>query len=141
LIRSLIGNSPITDLHALEAVRLIASNFFATLEKPDDVEVRTKIMLGSLHAGIAFSNASLGATHAMAHSLGGLLDLAHGECNALLLGHVVDFNLAAAGERYRQIGKVMGLKSGRMTLKECKADILRKVNEMLAIKSGFRCPP
>ncbi len=125
------GNSPITDLHALEAIRLISSNYFATIENPDDVEVRTKIMLGSLHAGIAFSNASLGATHAMAHSLGGLLDLAHGECNALLLGHVVEFNLAAAGERYRQIGKAMGLKLGRVTLKEGKADILRKVHEML----------
>ena len=123
------ANSPITDLHALEAIRLISSNLLRHDENPDDVELRTKIMLGSLHAGIAFSNASLGATHAMAHSLGGLLDLAHGECNAALLDHVVEFNFPAAGERYRQIGKAMGLKLGKMALKEGKADILHKVQE------------
>ena len=67
------------------------------------------MMLGSMDAGLAFSNASLGAVHAMAHSLGGLLDLPHGECNALLLEHVVDFNFDAALERYVAIGRVMGL--------------------------------
>ncbi len=124
------ANSPITDLHALEAIRLIASNLIEAIQNPDDVELRTKIMLGSLHAGIAFSNASLGATHAMAHSLGGLLDIAHGQCNAGLLGHVVAFNFAAAGARYRRIGEAMGLKLGKMTLKDQKADILRKVREL-----------
>jgi alcohol dehydrogenase len=51
--------------------------------------------LASLQAGLAFSNASLGAVHALAHSLGGFLDMPHGECNALLLEHVVRFNFAA----------------------------------------------
>jgi alcohol dehydrogenase class IV len=46
----------------------------------------------------------------MAHSLGGLLDLPHGMCNALLLDHVVDFNYQAIPERYNQIGLAMGLK-------------------------------
>ena len=43
-------------------------------------------MLASLHAGLAFSNASLGLVHAMAHSLGGFIDLHHGECNARTFG-------------------------------------------------------
>ncbi len=124
------ANSPITDLHALEAIRLIASNLVETMQNPDDVELRTKIMLGSLHAGIAFSNASLGATHAMAHSLGGFLDIAHGESNAALLDHVVAFNFPAAGARYRRIGEAMGLKLGKMALKDQKADILHKVQEL-----------
>ena len=67
------------------------------------------MLLGSLQAGLAFSNASLGAVHALAHSLGGYLDLPHGECNALLLEHVVRFNIAAAPERYQQVGEAMGL--------------------------------
>lgn len=58
---------------------------------------------------MAFSNASLGAVHAMAHSMGGLLDLPHGECNALLFDHVVDFNFPAAEERYRVIAGTLGL--------------------------------
>ncbi len=86
------ANSPLLDLHALEAVRLVCTNLPQVLAAPTDLELRGKMTLASLQAGLAFSNASLGAVHAMAHSLGGLLDLPHGECNALLLDHVVNFN-------------------------------------------------
>lgn len=56
------------------------------------IAARENMSLASLQAGLAFSNASLGAVHALAHSLGGFLDMPHGECNALLLEHVVRFN-------------------------------------------------
>jgi len=65
-------------------------------------------MLGSMYAGLAFSNAILGAVHAMAHSLGGLMDLPHGQCNALLLDHVIAYNFDAAPERYADIARAMG---------------------------------
>jgi alcohol dehydrogenase len=103
------ASSPITDLHALEAIRLIAGNLVATVQAPHDLERRTRVMLGSLEAGLAFSNASLGANHALAHSLGGWLDLPHGECNAILLPHVMAYNHAAAPERFAQIGVALGL--------------------------------
>lgn len=103
------ASSAITDMHALEAVRLVSENLVAATEQPDDLAVRGRMALASLHAGLAFSNASLGAVHAMAHSLGGLLDLAHGECNAILLGHVVAYNFASAAERYRRVAQTMGL--------------------------------
>ena len=66
-------------------------------------------MLASLHAGLAFSNASLGLVHAMAHSLGGFKDLPHGECNALLLEHVVNFNFSSEPGKYLKIAKNMGI--------------------------------
>jgi alcohol dehydrogenase len=103
------AQSPITDLHALEAIRLIWSNLLQAISQPDNLEVRSQMMLASLHAGLAFSNASLGAVHAMAHSMGGYLDLPHGECNALLLEHVVAYNFEAAPERYNNIAKAIGL--------------------------------
>ncbi|HCA63058.1 MAG TPA: alcohol dehydrogenase, partial [Pseudomonas sp.] len=65
-----------------------------------DIALREQIMLGSMQAGLAFSNAILGAVHAMSHSLGGYLDLPHGVCNAVLVEHVVAFNYDAAPARY-----------------------------------------
>lgn len=110
-IEALVSNasSPLTELHALEAIRLVGANLLGVLAAPADLERRTAMTLASLHAGLAFSNASLGAVHAMAHSLGGALDLAHGECNAILLGVVVGFNFAAARERYLRAGAALGL--------------------------------
>lgn len=102
------AHSPITDLHALEAVRLISVYLPQAIDRLDDLEIRGKMMLGSLHAGLAFSNASLGAVHAMAHSLGGFLDFPHGEANALLLEHVVAFNFEEVAPRYLSLGRAMG---------------------------------
>ncbi len=103
------AHSPLTDLHALQAIRLIYPNLAACLREPSNVARRAPVMLGSLDAGLAFSNASLGAVHALAHSLGGHLDLPHGECNAMLLQHVAAFNFPSASERYEQIGEAMSL--------------------------------
>lgn len=111
------AHSPFTDMHALEAIRLIAGNIEASVNSPHDLFLREKIMQGSLEAGLAFSNASLGAVHAMAHSLGGYLDLPHGECNAILLPHVFAYNYKVSADRYRLVGKAMGLDMRGMTTK------------------------
>lgn len=102
------ASSAITDLNALEAMRLIREHLLHAVQRPDDMEARTGMMLASTYAGLAFSNAILGAVHAMAHSLGGLLDLPHGLCNAILLDHVIDYNFDAEPEKYRRMGATLG---------------------------------
>ena len=56
--------------------------------------------------------------------LGGFLDLPHGECNALLLEHVVRFNFPAAPERYRRIAAEIGIDARGMTDQECSRRIV-----------------
>jgi alcohol dehydrogenase class IV len=106
------ASSPMTDVHALEAIRLIASALPAAVREPYNLDLRFSTLLASLHAGLAFSNASLGAVHAMAHSLGGACDLAHGRCNALLLEHVIAANYKAAPDRYDRVGAILGAAEG-----------------------------
>lgn len=124
------ANSPLLDLHALEAIRLVCIYLPQVLKQPDDIKLRSQMTLASLQAGLAFSNASLGAVHAMAHSLGGLLDLPHGECNALLLNHVVDYNYSEATERYVKIGEAMGLDTRNISGQSAKNSILNKINDL-----------
>ena len=123
------AHSPLTDVHALQAIRLIHPNLAASVRDPANVALRTPVMLGSLEAGLAFSNASLGAVHAMAHSLGGYLDLPHGECNAMLLRHVAAFNFECAHARYEQIGQAMGLDLRGMRRSERRAAILKAIED------------
>jgi alcohol dehydrogenase len=103
------AQSPISDLNAIEAINLISENVISAINNLNDVKLTSKLMLGSLYAGMAFSNASLGAVHAMSHSLGGMLDLPHGECNAILLEHLVKYNFNYSPDRFRKISSVMGL--------------------------------
>jgi len=112
------ASSPLSDVHALAAVRGVRASLGQAVAQPGDLQAREQMMLASLQAGMAFSNASLGATHAMAHSLGGYLDLAHGECNALLLPAVVDFNFHASEDRFIQIGEALGLEMKQGTPQE-----------------------
>ena len=120
--------SPIVDVHALAAIRLVSGNLEQAVLAPAELSARENMMLASLQAGLAFSNASLGAVHAMAHSAGGFLDLPHGECNALLLEHVVRFNMTAAPERYRQVAEAMGIDTRGMDAKT----VTVRVTESLA---------
>lgn len=124
------ANSPLTDLHALEAIRLISANLLASIQNPHSLTLRGQIMLGSLEAGLAFSNAILGAVHSMAHSLGGFLDLPHGECNAILLHHVIAYNYPAAPERYQRIGEAMGLDLRGMNSNQVKKAILAEITSL-----------
>lgn len=109
------GSGPLTDPHALEAMRLINGHLVQMIANPTDIELREKVMLGSMQAGLAFSNAILGAVHAMSHSLGGYLDLPHGLCNAVLVEHVVAFNYSAAPERFKIVAETFGIDTRGMT--------------------------
>jgi len=110
-LEALVSNagSELTDLHAREAVGRVFHYLPKVLEHPRDMAARQQVMFGSLAAGLAFSNASLGAVHAMSHSIGGLFDLPHGECNSLLIDHVVRFNWPQAGHRYASLADPMGV--------------------------------
>ena len=122
------ANSPITDIHAFAAIRMLRESLPEVLQYPDNLELRARVMLGSLEAGLAFSNASLGAVHAMAHALGGLLDMPHGECNAILLNHVIAYNYPVAQERYVSIGEALGLKLNGLSAAEKLTKILNDLN-------------
>ncbi|HKK01894.1 MAG TPA: alcohol dehydrogenase-like regulatory protein ErcA [Desulfuromonadales bacterium] len=124
------ASSPMTDLNAIEAIRLLARHLIPSLENPGDVVLRSKVMEGSLLAGLAFSNAILGAVHAMAHSLGGELDLPHGECNAILLDHVIEFNLPSCPERFDRIAEAMGLDLRGRTTQEKKKALLEGIRKI-----------
>ena len=71
------------------------------MDDPRDALAQNGMARASMSAGIAFTNAILGATHAISHQLGGALDLPHGVLNALLLPHVVRFNAAEFPDRFR----------------------------------------
>lgn len=124
------AHSPITDMHALNAIRLLSVNLLASVKHPEDLGLRSEVMQASLHAGLAFSNASLGVVHALAHSLGGFKDLPHGECNALLLPHALNFNYEVAPERYANIGEALGLDLRGLAVRDARKRIIAQVLDL-----------
>ena len=103
-----LAATPLTDIHALKAIQLASRNLRRAVADRQDMEANTNMAMASLTAGLAFSNAILGATHAMTHQVDGLIDQHHGETNASILPHVMEFNLSACPERFRDIALAMG---------------------------------
>jgi alcohol dehydrogenase len=103
------AGSAMVDLHAIEAIGLLRQALPSIAAEPKDLGTRETLMRAAMHAGLAFSNASLGAAHAMSHPLGAGFGIPHGEANALMIDHVVAFNFPEVPDRYCRIGDAMGL--------------------------------
>ncbi|KNZ69088.1 iron-containing alcohol dehydrogenase [Thermincola ferriacetica] len=128
--------TPVTDSAALMAIRLIAWNLREAVANGDNFEARDKMAYAEFLAGMAFNNASLGFVHAMAHQLGGLYNLPHGVCNAILLPHVERFNLIAAPERFAHIAEAMGENISGLSVRDA-ADVAIEAIEILAEDIGI----
>jgi alcohol dehydrogenase class IV len=103
------AHSPMTDMAAAAAMPVVWRRLAGAVNQGPSAELEAELMTASLQSGLAFSNASLGAVHAMAHAVGGLADNPHGEANAILLDHVVAFNYQARPDRFDLISQLLGI--------------------------------
>ncbi len=104
--------NPLSQMFAREAWRLLAGNFEAALDHPEDPEVRGLMLLGAHWAGAAIENSMLGAAHATANPLTARYDITHGIAVGLMLPHVVRFNGPVAGGCYKELLSVAGACNG-----------------------------
>jgi alcohol dehydrogenase len=110
-----IASTPVTDAMAIKAIELIRDNLVNAVNDGNSEESREAMAYAQFMAGCAFNNASLGYVHAMAHQLGGLLDLPHGICNAVLLPHVQKFNSEVSAKRLKDVAKALGVDTNGMS--------------------------
>lgn len=100
---------PIVDLYALNGVRLIAAHLPRAVRDGADLAARSAVALGSLYGGLCLGPVNTAAVHALAYPLGGEFHLAHGLSIALMLPHVVRYNLPAAPARYADLARALGV--------------------------------
>ena len=97
-----LATSPFTETQARLALKLWHENV-------DDARINRSpaalenLSLASAAAGMSFSNASLGAGHALAHALGGRFDLFHGMMHSILLPAVLRFNRSHCAKKVEEI--------------------------------------
>lgn len=124
-----IAATSFTDPYAIEAIRLVLENLETAYTTPTDKTARFNMHNASALAGMAFTNASLGLVHSMAHKIGGEFGVTHGLANAIMLPYIIDFNRQFT-DKYAQVEKVLGIAD--------LAEAIRKLNKKLAIPATFR---
>lgn len=102
--------SPYTDALAKGAVELVFRHIIPAVENGQDLEARSGLQIGANMAGIAFSHAMVGCVHSMAHATGGICRVPHGEANAILLPHGMEYNLEFVREKLALLAPAMGEK-------------------------------
>lgn len=135
-----LGHNQLTDHHALRAVVVVTENLVTTIEQPREMSARVLMAQAALEAGLAFTNAILGAAHAMSHQVGGLLDLPHGVINGVLLPHVVRFNAEADPAPFAVIAANLGIADTRAPELESAlalADNLQQLAQKVGVPRGL----
>ncbi|MGF7140633.1 iron-containing alcohol dehydrogenase [Roseimarinus sediminis] len=99
---------PVTNLYALEGIRLIGRSLVRACNNGNDLEARADMLVGSMYGGICLGPVNTGAVHALSYPLGGKFKVPHGLANALLLPYVMQFNLEAQTEAYAGIAIALG---------------------------------
>jgi acetaldehyde dehydrogenase / alcohol dehydrogenase len=135
--------SPYTDANAMQAIRLTFKYLPVAYENPSDEEARTMMHNAACIAAMAFSNASVGVNHALAHAFGARFGVAHGRANALMLPHVMAYNAAVpakfmpspytqgyvAHTKYATVADLLGL--GGQTVEEKVGKLIAAVEKLL----------
>ena len=135
--------SPYTDSNAMQAVRLVFRHLPIAVENPKDEEARSMMHNAACIAAIAFSNASVGVNHALAHSFGAHFNVPHGRANALMLPHVIAYNASVptkfmpspnqrayvAHKKYAMMADLLGL--GGKTVDEKVGNLIKSTEQLL----------
>ena len=132
--------TPMTDACAEMAFTIVGKFLRKAVANGKDMEAREQMAHAQYLAGMAFNNASLGYVHAMAHQLGGFYDLPHGECNAVLLPYVTEFNINAKMEKIAAIAPMLGDCTCGLTTRDAAfktVEAIRKLSADVGIPSGL----
>jgi acetaldehyde dehydrogenase/alcohol dehydrogenase len=135
--------SPYTDSNAMQAIRMVFKYLPIAYEHPHDEEARCMMHNAAAIAAMAFSNASVGVNHALAHAFGARFGVAHGRANALMLPHVIAYNAAVpskfvpspyqqghvAHKKYATVADLLGL--GGHTVEEKVKNLITSVEQLL----------
>lgn len=134
-------SNPISDILAVEAIRIISQALPIAISEPQNLEYRGKMLFASLIAGISLSSSGAGIIHGMGYSITIFYNAPHGLANALLMPQAMEFNLVANPGKFRNIALAMGKKVDGLSDMEAarlSAEAVRELSQKIGIPRGLK---
>ena len=95
---------------ALRVIEMVADNLeTAYRENADNLDVRSKMLIASTMAGIAFQTALPGADHGIGHTAGALYPIHHGIAVGIANLNVMEYNMKAVPHLYASVARALGV--------------------------------
>jgi len=120
-----------TDRYALAATKMVMTNLPVVYANGQDIEARQSMALASCFAGLAFTEASLGYVHAIAHNFGAFYHTPHGVAKAIVLPHILEFSKDSAADRLADLAVASGLQTGGESEEELADKFIDHIRSML----------
>ena len=125
-------SQPLTDIMAIESMRLVCEYLTRTLDEPQNINFRSKLSYASLLSGIAFGKTGLGLVHQMGFPLTLEMGLAHGRANGLLLPGACEWLLNRVPHQLDAVAKGLGTKTAESKEAERVEKILLKIQTLIS---------
>jgi 4-hydroxybutyrate dehydrogenase len=135
-----LGYHPMCDAIALKGVELVHRNLPLAVRDGKNLKARTGMMAAAIMGAVAFQK-GLGTVHSLAHPLSTVAGMHHGLTNAILLPHVMRFNLPVARERLADLAVALGVDTRGMTADAAAQSAIaaiEKLNVDIGIPSRLR---
>ncbi len=116
--------------HALSAMKLIFDNLPVVYSDGKNLEARKNMLKASYLAGLAFTQSYVGYVHAVAHSLGGKYNVAHGEANAILLPVVLKRYGSKIYKKLQKICLNLNFCDTTLSRQECAELFIKKIEDL-----------
>lgn len=126
---STVGFAP-AEAVALAGIGMIRRALPLVVKDGHNLEAREEMLVASMMGGMAFNHNRLGLTHAMAHQLSTVCGLHHGLANAILLPHVMAYNLPASPIKSARIAQALGVDCTTLSPQEAGAKAIGLVEEL-----------
>jgi alcohol dehydrogenase class IV len=115
---------------AEKAIQLIARHLAEAVHNGQNLAAREAMHLGSLLAGLAFSNIGVALVHALEYPIGGAVHCSHGCGNGLLLPYVMEFNKPTRLETLARVAELMGLTAAGQTVEAAADAAIQAVRDL-----------
>ncbi|MFC1237245.1 iron-containing alcohol dehydrogenase family protein [Vibrio sp. F74] len=125
------GSNPLSKAYAYHAVEAVARSLRRAVGCGDNLDDRYDMAVAAYKAGLAFSNAGLGLTHAISHQIGSQFHIPHGTANAILLPYVMAFNALVSEAEYAELAVALGVARENMTQRECCWAAIKAVSQLV----------
>ncbi|MER5527268.1 maleylacetate reductase [Streptomyces sp. NPDC002677] len=99
---------PIDQALAAEGVRALRAGLPLVVKDPQALDGREQTLYGAYLAAVAFASAGSGLHHKICHVLGGMFNLPHAQTHAVVLPHVLAFNVPFAPDAERRLAAAFG---------------------------------
>ena len=126
-----INASEETDRYALAATKMVMTNLPVAYANGQDITARNNMALASCFAGLAFTEASLGYVHAIAHNFGAFYHTPHGLANSIVLPHILEFSKDSAVDRLADLAIASGLQAGEESDQELAEKLIEHIRSMM----------